>query len=438
MTLTSELTRIQYAGDGATVSFPVTFVFWGLDDLRLTHADASGTETLWTRGTQYTVSGGNGSTGTVTVSTSPTDYTPASGETLTILSDLTDTQQTDLPEGGSFSSSSVEQQLDKIVRMLQQKAESLGRAIKFAVSSSAADITFPDPVSGGVIRYNTAADALETSTATDGGSLTLPLAVADGGTGGATAAAALDSLGIDGSSGNIATGDLAASAVTTAKINAAAVTTAKINDGAVTTAKIVDDAVVTAKITDGAVTPDKVSASIWSTGDVRLTLKTTADAGWVMMNDGTIGSATSGGTTRANADTEDLFTLLWTNIIDTWAPVSTGRGVSAAADFASNKTIALPKVLGRALSISGTGATLTARALGETLGEEDHTMTEAELFAHDHLITAASGTGGAETGVTTITDGSTTAQEDHMADTGSTTPFNVMQPSSFLNAMVKL
>ena len=51
-------------------------------------------------------------------------------------------------------------------------------------------------------------------------------------------------------------------------------------------------------------------ASSFTTGDVKTTLKTTADAGWVMMNDGTIGDASSGGTTRANADTQALFGLL--------------------------------------------------------------------------------------------------------------------------------
>ena len=102
-----------------------------------------------------------------------------------------------------------------------------------------------------------------------------------------------------------------------------------------------------------------INTGFLSTGDVKLTLKTSADSGWVLMDDGTIGSASSGATTRANADTEDLFTLLWTNVTDSWAPVSGGRGASAAADFAVNKTITLPRVLGRALGIAGS-PTLTS------------------------------------------------------------------------------
>jgi len=52
-----------------------------------------------------------------------------------------------------------------------------------------------------------------------------------------------------------------------------------------------------------------------TTGDAKLTFKTAADAGWVFMDDGTIGDASSGATTRANADTSSLFSLFWTNIV---------------------------------------------------------------------------------------------------------------------------
>jgi hypothetical protein len=92
----------------------------------------------------------------------------------------------------------------------------------------------------------------------------------------------------------------------------------------------------------------------FSTGDVKLTIKTTADTGWVLMNDGSIGSASSGATTRANADTTALYTLLWNNTINQWCPVAGGRGGSAAADFAANKAITLPRALGRALATFGT------------------------------------------------------------------------------------
>ena len=131
------------------------------------------------------------------------------------------------------------------------------------------------------------------------------------------------------------------------------------------------------------------SGGIFSTGDVKLTFKTIADLGWVMMNDGTIGDALSGAT-RANADCMALFTLIWMNIPNTYVPIytSTGtlttRGALALTDWANHKRLALPKALGRSLAISGLGAGLTTRQLGEAIGEETHTMTQAEMVAHSH------------------------------------------------------
>lgn len=177
----------------------------------------------------------------------------------------------------------------------------------------------------------------------------------------------------------------------------------------------------------------------FTTGDTKLTYKVAADAGWVMMNDGSIGNAASGATTRANADTEALFTLLWANIINTWAPVSGGRGGSAAADFAANKTLTLPKALGRALTVSGTGAGLTARALGENLGEEKHALTSTENGVHAH---AAPGhlfhPESPQTTQAVWGAGATPTGSFNSGSSGDGTPHNIMQPSSFLNVMIKL
>lgn len=173
----------------------------------------------------------------------------------------------------------------------------------------------------------------------------------------------------------------------------------------------------------------------WTTGDVKTTLKTAADSGWVMMNDGTIGDASSSGTTRANADTSALFTLLWNNTADADCPVSMGRGASAAADFAAHKTIALPKILGRALASAGAGSGLTSRALAHVLGEETHTMAIGELVPHTHAIHADDSTTNAGLN---IRSGQNNDETINTQSTGSGTPFNVMQPTTFLNFMIKL
>ena len=260
----------------------------------------------------------------------------------------------------------------------------------------------------------------------------------------------------------------------------------------------------------------------FTTGDVKLTLKTSADTSWVLMNDGSIGSASSGATTRANADTSDLYTLIWTNVTDTWAPVAGGRGGSAAADFAANKALTLPKTLGRALAGYGTGTavasgvdadaditandltvasnntkwitgmpavftlssgtitglvtsttyyvirssatriqlasnlanaqngtaidftaksapvwslthTYTARVLGEAVGEGEHAQSVTELLAHTHSAGATNSMTAGASAVRDISAGSLAT-----TSTGGNAAMNNLQPTIFLNVMVKL
>lgn len=191
-----------------------------------------------------------------------------------------------------------------------------------------------------------------------------------------------------------------------------------------------------------------------TTGDVQPTFKAVAPSGWVMMDDGTIGNAASGATTRANADTEALFALLWTNVSDTYAAVSGGRGASAAADYAANKTIALTKQLGRALGVAGAGSGLTSRALGATVGTETHTLTINQISSHRHFTLAdVAATSSAPTSTTKVArwsnaglgnndyrlqQTSTEATVGLSSAEGGGQAHNNMQPTSFLNVMIKL
>ncbi|MCA2570707.1 hypothetical protein [Microcystis sp. M42BS1] len=81
------------------------------------------------------------------------------------------------------------------------------------------------------------------------------------------------------------------------------------------------------------------------TGAVMMFTRISAPTGWIKLNGGTIGSAASGATTRANADTQMLYEMLWTEFNNTVLPiqdnlgVATSRGASAAADFAANKRL---------------------------------------------------------------------------------------------------
>ena len=99
-----------------------------------------------------------------------------------------------------------------------------------------------------------------------------------------------------------------------------------------------------------------LTSPFFTTGDAKLSIKATPDAGWVLNDGGTIGSASSGASNRANADTLALYSLIWNNINNTYAPVVGGRGSTPLADFTANKAIQLPAQNGPAFAI-GAGPT---------------------------------------------------------------------------------
>ena len=187
------------------------------------------------------------------------------------------------------------------------------------------------------------------------------------------------------------------------------------------------------------------AATVFSTGDAKVTFKTVADSGWIMANDQTIGNATSGAN-YANANAQALFTLLWTNVGSTYAPISGGYGASAAADWAASKAMSIPKTLGRALAIAGTGTggNATAHALGSVIGDEAlqthlHTINDP---THNHGISNAlggalggGGTISANGGYTYYSAPNSTGISINNAGTGSG---GNMQPTAFINFMIKL
>lgn len=89
------------------------------------------------------------------------------------------------------------------------------------------------------------------------------------------------------------------------------------------------------------------TSAILTTGDIKFRMTGEVVAGWVKLNGTTIGSASSGASGRANADTQPLFVYLWTNCNNAHCPIAGGRGATALADFTANKAITLPDMRSR-------------------------------------------------------------------------------------------
>jgi hypothetical protein len=138
--------------------------------------------------------------------------------------------------------------------------------------------------------------------------------------------------------------------------------------------------------TDGANKNYVDGAANFTTGDVKLTFKTVPDSGWLMLDDTSFGSAASAAAYKSAA-AQALFIVLY-NLSDANAPLYTAAPATlttraaqgtAATAWAANCAMSLPKQLGRALGVAGSGAGITARGLGQAFGEETHTLTLGEL-----------------------------------------------------------
>lgn len=191
-------------------------------------------------------------------------------------------------------------------------------------------------------------------------------------------------------------------------------------------------------------TYDQIDSVISSarTGDIRFSLNNFSPMGWVAANDGTIGSSSSGATTRANIDTWPLYNLIWNAVSDTYAPVTGSRGASSYADFTANKPMALTKMLSRVLGSTGQGSGLSNRALGETTGVESFVMATNQMPSHTHTVDIKFNTiniGGV--GLADVYSPQGSKEDDPLPTTGATggtDSISLMQPTVFYNAFFKL
>lgn len=194
------------------------------------------------------------------------------------------------------------------------------------------------------------------------------------------------------------------------------------------------------------------------TGDIKLTTDNVPDPGWICWSAGSfggaasthpsIGNGSSNATTRANQDTARLFAKYYDDLTalplqdDSGNVVS--RGTDAATDFAANRRLVLPDILGRVLGVAGTSGDTsnvpTTRATGDTAGEEAHQLSQPELPSVNFTVSGgtiggtSSGTFTSGSGNTGVTNGAAIV----VSSGGSDIAHNTMQPTFFLHVHARL
>ena len=128
MTISGVITRAEMIGNGAGTAIPLNFVFFGQTttaELKVIEVViATNAETVLTNGSDYTVSGGNGSTGTVTAIVAP----PSTVKWV-VIRETKQLQETDYIENDAFPAETHENALDRLTAINQEQQEKLDKSV---------------------------------------------------------------------------------------------------------------------------------------------------------------------------------------------------------------------------------------------------------------------------------------------------------------------
>ena len=145
MTISSTTVKNSYSGNDSTTAFAYAFKIFADTDLQVIIRSSTGTETVKTLTTHYTVSGaGDASGGNVTFTSG---NTPATGETVVIRRAVPQTQAIDYIANDPFPAETHEEGLDRATMTTQQMQEELDRSFKVSRTNTITTPEFTDDAS---------------------------------------------------------------------------------------------------------------------------------------------------------------------------------------------------------------------------------------------------------------------------------------------------
>jgi hypothetical protein len=138
MTISTTIIKNSYSGNNSTTVFAYTFEIAANTEIQVIIRASTGTETVKSLTTDYTVSGVGSATGGNVTMVSP----PATGETLVIRRVTPKTQTVDLVENDPFTAETVEGAFDKAIAVTQEVQEEVDRSIKLSRTNTMASTEF--------------------------------------------------------------------------------------------------------------------------------------------------------------------------------------------------------------------------------------------------------------------------------------------------------
>ena len=438
--------RVVNDGNGSTSSFPFSFQVNAASDIKV-YVNAE----LRVAGTHYNIVDSSNSaglnangTGKVNFITTPTDYTPANGAKVSIVSDVPAARSSVYTSGGNITAASLETDFDTLTMLVGDRKEAISRSVQGPVSDPTTTSMVLPSKDGRKNKY-LAFDNDGSVTCLAGTSA--PLGTVD------TAQLVDDAVTTSKIADNAITNDLlatnavqatnlAANSVTSSALQNDSVDANKIAGNAVTQAAVASNAIGTDQIADGAVNSTKLASGIaFVAGMVMPFAGAAAPTGWLLAYGQAASRSTYSslftaiGTTYGSGDGSSTF-----NLPDLRGRVAAGKdnmGGSAASRITSSQ--------------SNSDDPITGATLGDTGGDEVQGLLEGHLAAHSHSggtyqasfnrLVTSSGSGVVARGPNI--DGSSFTTQTYSVtgssgSTGSGTPVNNMQPTIILNYIIKI
>ena len=139
MTISTTIIKNSYSGNGSTSAFTYNFKITDDDDIQVIIRSSTGTETVKSKGTHYTVAGVGNNSGTVTFTSG---NIPASGETVVLRRSTPQTQAMDLIDNDPMSADTIETAHDKTTSITQELQEQVDRSIKLSRTNTMTSTEF--------------------------------------------------------------------------------------------------------------------------------------------------------------------------------------------------------------------------------------------------------------------------------------------------------
>ena len=160
ISLSNNSARVSYSvsAGASQTSFTVPFEFFDADDLTF-YVDG----TAKTLTTHYTVSGGSGSTGTISTTSGNAVTGISGGSTVVITRDIDLDRVTDFPSSGPFAVATLNTELDRFTAIAADQKDEADRALRLQDFDSAVAMTLPLKAArlGTVLGFNASTGAPE-------------------------------------------------------------------------------------------------------------------------------------------------------------------------------------------------------------------------------------------------------------------------------------